>query len=43
MIKLKSIDQLLVVNKSKQQQKITLLKNYNTMVNENSIVFTKIE
>ena len=42
MIKMKSIDQLLTVVRSKKQQKITLLKNYNTMVNENSIVFTKI-
>ena len=42
MIKLKSIDQLLAVVQSNKQQKITLLKNYNTMVNGNSIVFTKI-
>jgi hypothetical protein len=43
MIKMKSIDQLLAVIQTKKQQKITLLKNYNTMVNENSIVFTKLD
>lgn len=42
MIKLKSIDQLINVINSNKNQKITLLKNYNTIVNKTCIIFTKI-
>lgn len=42
MIKMKSISQLSNIMQTKRCQKITLLKNYNTMVTENSIIFTKL-
>ena len=41
-MKSKCIDQLMNVLHSKKQQKMSLLKNYNTIVNENSIVFTSL-
>lgn len=41
-MKSKCIDQLINVLHSKKQQKMSLLKNYNTIVNENSIVFTSL-